>query len=181
MAIAGPSVSLALGLAGVFGGPLVPLPPVKMAQEYNLLQLLGFTNIAIVVFNLIPAFPMDGGRVFRSLLARKVGRLNATRKAAQLGKIIAILFGIYALAHMAIILIAIAFFVYIMAENEYRMVQIQERRRQAGWGIWPPFQDRRDTDDGEVFIGPPPYEKGPGTRTGMKQDEKDGPFRSFFR
>ena len=58
----------------------------------DFLPLLFWMNLMLVGFNLVPAFPMDGGRVFRSLLSMQVGRQRATRIATRLGQIIAILF-----------------------------------------------------------------------------------------
>ncbi len=182
MAITGPLVSVGLGISGIFLGRIIPLPAmgIEPVRQLNIIELLGWLNIVLAIFNLIPAFPMDGGRVFRSLLARKVGRLKATYIAAQLGKIIAILFGIYALHPFDPILIAIAFFVYIMAGNEYKMVQMQEAAKHYGWNTGP-YGWRNEIEEDDAFIGPPPYKEGPETRSGIKPDRKDSPFGNFFR
>jgi Zn-dependent protease/CBS domain-containing protein len=87
MAAAGPLASLVLALLfyGLFraahGGP----PDVRFGFYY-----LAQVNLVIGAFNLLPAFPMDGGRVFRSLLVRKFGRLRATQVAASAGKLVAV-------------------------------------------------------------------------------------------
>lgn len=182
MAVTGPLVSLFLGACGILGGSLLPLPAMQaMAPaKINIVELLGLLNLVLAFFNLIPAFPMDGGRVFRSLLSRKMGRLKATYVAAQLGKIIAVLFGIYAIHPFNPILIAIAFFVYIMAGNEYKMVQMQEAAKHYGWNIGAYGRQNENNDD-EVMIGPPPYEDGPGTRSGIRPNRKDRPFNNFLR
>ena len=83
IAIAGPAVSLALGLLGIF----------SISQ---LFFLLGVINLMLFGFNLLPCFPMDGGRVLRVFLAHKKGRLQATRIAAEVGKYFCILFVILA-------------------------------------------------------------------------------------
>lgn len=82
-------------------------------------------NIILVIFNLIPAFPMDGGRMFRSLLSIKLGRLKATNYAANLGKLMAIFFGIYGFFNNPV-LIFIGVFVFVSATSEYRMVRTNE-------------------------------------------------------
>ena len=88
----------------------------------NFLLILMFANIMLAVFNLLPAFPMDGGRVFRSLLALKMSRDDATYVAMNIGKVFAFfiaLWGIYANPF----LIFIAIFIYIGAQREYEMVK----------------------------------------------------------
>ena len=88
----------------------------------NFLVYLFFTNIALVVFNMIPAFPMDGGRVLRALLSFKMDRVRATQIAASLGQIIAVIFLFLGFAYNPI-LIFISLFVYLGASGEYTMVR----------------------------------------------------------
>lgn len=91
------------------------------------MPLLLLTNIILVVFNLIPAFPMDGGRIFRSLLAMRIGRVRATQIAAWVGQGIAILFivaGLTGFGHANITLALIGFFVFITARTENSMVRL---------------------------------------------------------
>jgi len=115
IAIAGPIVSVALGVA--FGGAylLVPesLPAVQFVVGY-----LAVMNVALAAFNLLPAFPMDGGRVLRALLGRTRPFARATKIAADVGKGFALLMGLVGLLNVNIVLIAIAFFVYVGASNE---------------------------------------------------------------
>ena len=96
MAIAGPATSFLLGCV------LLPLGPVLAAttgvtetsfggQVVALVLFLGVANFGYVVFNMLPAFPMDGGRVLRSLLVKKYGRLRATFVASLIGKVLAVL------------------------------------------------------------------------------------------
>ena len=87
-------------------------------------------NGILAAFNLLPAFPLDGGRIFRSLLSIKIGRLKATRIAAYLGQIFAILLVIYAFYRFDFILGIIGFFVFSNAENEYRSVKLEEILKQ---------------------------------------------------
>jgi Zn-dependent protease len=182
MAVAGPTVSLVLGFALIFLGGRLPLPHLPQVP-INALQLLGYINFALVVFNLLPAFPMDGGRVFRALLTRKMGRLRATFVASRVGKFMAVMFGIYGFFATPTrwILVAIAFFIYIAAGNEYRMVQMQEAVRQAG-GQAPPSRGGFDPvlEDEDVVVGPPPYRRGPASRTPVHSSDEDTPFRRWF-
>ena len=186
MAIAGPAVSFALAMAGIFLGPWIPSPWVYPSLRLNLFQFLGWVNLGLVVFNLLPSFPMDGGRVLRAMLTPRLGRLRATEIAAKMGKVMAILFGVYGLMggpRQSWSLIAIAFFIYIAAGNEYRAVRMQEAARRTGFRAWPPFfappptppapppytADEPDTDDA-VIVSPPPYENGPPRRTGIREE-----------
>ena len=92
------------------------------------LPVLVATNIALVVFNLIPAFPMDGGRIFRSLLAMRIGRVRATKMAALLGQVIAVVFIVTGVLNWqsASTLTLIGFFVFITARTENSMVQLDD-------------------------------------------------------
>lgn len=92
------------------------------------LPVLVATNIGLVVFNLIPAFPMDGGRIFRSLLAMRFGRVKATRVASLLGQVIAVGFIVLGLLNWqkASTLTLIGFFVFITARTENSMVRLED-------------------------------------------------------
>jgi Zn-dependent protease len=79
-------------------------------------------NIFLVLFNMIPAFPMDGGRVFRALLATRVAYSKATQVSANLGQGIAVLFGVIGLFYNPILLF-IAFFVWMGAAQETRLIR----------------------------------------------------------
>lgn len=180
MAIAGPAVSLVLGIICVYGGVYLPLPPVLLSL--NIVQVLGAINIMLMAFNLLPSFPMDGGRVFRAVLTPKLGRLRATFVAARLGKIMAVLFGIHGFFSGSWILVFIAFFIYIAAGNEYRMVQMQEAAKQQGFGFWPPFESQWDDagSNDKVTISPPPYADGPDSETDIHSSDNDNPFKNIF-
>jgi Zn-dependent protease len=88
------------------------------------LERLMVINIFLVAFNMLPAFPMDGGRVLRALLALRLEYTRATQIAASLGQLMAILFGFVGLLYNPF-LIFIAFFVWIGAAQEASMVQMK--------------------------------------------------------
>ena len=91
------------------------------------LPILVATNVALVVFNLIPAFPMDGGRIFRALLAMRIGRVRATKVAAIVGQVIAVLFIGIGLYYGPFTLALIGLFVFTTARTENSMVQLDAR------------------------------------------------------
>lgn len=164
MAVAGPAVSLILGLSGIFLGTRLPLRP-TFPYGLNFLEFIGAINLSLLIFNLLPAFPMDGGRVFRALLTPRFGRLRATFIAVRLGKIMAIVFGIYGFSTQHWILVLIAFFVYGAGGNEYRMVQAREM---GNPGYWAAPGDWDGDDDNRVLVGPPPYERGSSRETDIQ-------------
>ncbi len=124
MAFAGPLTSLILGFA-LLGASLLIWPDLipaalKLATNtYNLAFDIATLNILLGIFNLIPAFPMDGGRVFRAVLAERMKYSDATRYAVTLGRILGIamiIFGFIFVNYFLIILVG--FFVYIGASEE---------------------------------------------------------------
>jgi Zn-dependent protease len=136
IAVAGPAVTLVIAL-GIslyvrhLGLPLVWPWPFDLPTDTGFWQLLGATNVALLAFNLIPAYPMDGGRVLRSLLAARLGMVKATRIAARIGQALAIGAGAYALYAWQPMLALIAVFVYFTAAQESSLVET----RAAGRGI----------------------------------------------
>ena len=120
MALAGPLTSLAVGVissALVYAVDAVVADPGIAGVLVFTFGYLGLLNILLFGFNLLPAFPMDGGRVLRAWLARRMPLSRATRIAADVGKGFAVLFGIVGLLLLNPILIIIAFFIYI-GENQ---------------------------------------------------------------
>jgi Zn-dependent protease/predicted transcriptional regulator len=126
MALAGPIASLIFGL---FCGWLVYFVPSLVAEPARagvlifLFGYLGVLNIVLCFFNLIPAFPMDGGRVLRAWLAKRMPLHKATQIAADIGKGFAIVFGIIGLFVFSPFLILIALFIYIGANMESTAVK----------------------------------------------------------
>jgi Zn-dependent protease/CBS domain-containing protein len=136
IAAAGPAVTaiIALSLFGVIatrGGTEIAAPVAKGDLLVNLFKI----NVWLLLFNLIPAFPMDGGRVLRALLATRLSYARATQVAATVGQAFAFFFGIIGLFGIPGIfspnpfLIFIAFFVYIGASQEAALAQMKDISR----------------------------------------------------
>jgi len=123
IAFAGPMLSLVLG--GLLIGGTAILGGVLVADIQLLFMYLGWLNLFLAVFNMIPAFPTDGGRVLRALLARKMSFLKATKIAANIGKVFAFFLGILGLLTVNFIMIFVAFFIYIAASQEYQTIFIK--------------------------------------------------------
>ncbi len=134
IAAAGPLVNFAIA-AGL--APMVILFGTGGLLGYVLAGLLA-ANLMLGLFNLIPAFPMDGGRVFRAMLERKRGRVRATEIAAKLGRWVALGVGLWAVWNSEYMLLVVAAFVYFAARRELWQVQMlaqleQERMANAQW------------------------------------------------
>ncbi|SFR87818.1 Zn-dependent protease (includes SpoIVFB) [Halomicrobium zhouii] len=122
IAIAGPIVSVVLGVLSYVAFVVVPGSAETGFQAARfVLGYLALMNVALAAFNLLPGFPMDGGRVLRALLARNRPFARATELAAEVGKWFAILLGLFGLIPpFNPLLIGLAFFIYIGAESESR-------------------------------------------------------------
>lgn len=123
IALAGPAVNVVIAL--LIGGAFLALghpfgtPTGLAAPIGHFWDNLFWLNIILVVFNLLPAFPMDGGRVLRALLAYKLPYARATKIAASVGQGMAILFALFAiLGQFDPFLLFIALFVYLGAQQE---------------------------------------------------------------
>ncbi|UCF18565.1 MAG: site-2 protease family protein [Gemmatimonadota bacterium] len=127
VALAGPAVNVVIAvlllLAILAVGGFQPVDSLSMISGPILERLL-IVNVILVVFNMIPAFPMDGGRVLRALLALRLDYTRATQVAAGLGQAIALLFGFLGLFANPLLLF-IAFFVWIGAAQESSMAQMR--------------------------------------------------------
>ncbi|MFH0763796.1 MAG: site-2 protease family protein [Candidatus Omnitrophota bacterium] len=83
-------------------------------------------NLMLAAFNMIPAFPMDGGRVLRSILANWLGYQKATKIAVNFGHVFALAFAYFGIIRFNIILVVIAIFIYMAASNEELQVDVKE-------------------------------------------------------
>ena len=127
VALAGPAVNVVIA-AGLFvllqltssGADVETLT----VTEGSFLERLMYVNVALVVFNLLPAFPMDGGRVLRAALAMRMEYTRATQVAANIGQGMALLFGLVGL-FLNPFLLFIALFVWIGAGQEAAMTQMR--------------------------------------------------------
>ncbi len=123
MAIVGPLVSLVLAALFLFIHAAVGTasPNILLFSYW-----MGSANLALAIFNLLPAFPLDGGRALRSLLAVKRGQVRATQTAVSVSRGFAWFFGVVGLLQFNLLLLLIAFFIYSAAQSELLMVVSRE-------------------------------------------------------
>jgi len=131
VALAGPAVNLVIALVLVValgaGFDLTQMAQLEQATS-TMAGRVAAANVALCVFNLIPAFPMDGGRVLRALLAVPLGYTRATRIAATIGQGLAFVFALLGLLGNPL-LILIAVFIFLAASGEAGYVQAREYTR----------------------------------------------------
>ena len=135
VALAGPAVNVVIAIV------LILIMNARFDMEalqrldnpaLGFLARLASVNVFLVLFNLIPAFQMDGGRVLRALLALRFSRRRATEIAARIGQALAFVFGFLGLIGGNPLLIFIAVFVYLAATAEAQSVGMQDVSRQLG-------------------------------------------------
>lgn len=188
MALAGPAVSLLLALIGLVLIPMLPFLPRVLEGSF---VIFGYVNLVLGVFNLAPAFPMDGGRILRAFLQQFfMTRLKATWIASRVGRVLAVVFAlwnIFAYLHhpktfggYLFIRLLLAWYIYRAAEQEYRQVLMEEHgatgnpfadfMRNFGFGEGAPRGSEPPRDDGKVIVSPPPYEQKGGDKVDIHRD-----------
>jgi Zn-dependent protease/CBS domain-containing protein len=128
VAIAGPMVNVVIAAILIFLlGALLDVENLTRIYDPTvpMVDKLAVANVFLVVFNLIPAFPMDGGRVLRALLATRMGHARATQWAAAIGQGFAVFFGILGIFSGNAMLIVIAVFVFLAASGEASHAQLR--------------------------------------------------------
>ncbi|MBA2627387.1 MAG: site-2 protease family protein [Gemmatimonadales bacterium] len=134
IALGGPAVTLAIVLVlygAIKAGLGAPVTSVAGILDGPFIASLLVANFILLVFNMIPAFPMDGGRVFRALLAMRMPYVRATRIAARVGQLFALAGGLFALRENAVGLLVVAAFIFLGATAESAAVDT----RVAGRGM----------------------------------------------
>jgi Zn-dependent protease len=122
VAVAGPVTSMLLGIVAAIALRLELGPePLLLVSAY-----LASANVFLALFNLLPALPLDGGRILRSLLALRMPQLRATRIAAAVSRVLAVLLGVAGFVSVNIVLLAVAFFVYGAVRSETRTAMLEE-------------------------------------------------------
>jgi len=160
VAAAGPAASFILAV--IFGW---------LGDMFFIFEPLYYINRMLCLFNLIPCFPMDGGRIFRAFMTPRLGRLKATALAVRIGRIMAVAGGIFGLVDHDYILILIAIFIYQAAGAEYRAVYMQQMSQD-----WFTVGQPADVD-----VSPPPYaRKAPSVWAGWK-NKTNSFFNDLFK
>ncbi|MCG5053863.1 MAG: site-2 protease family protein [Myxococcales bacterium] len=170
IAAAGPAVSFAL--AGVSYLASLPLGS-------GALGWVALINLGIGVFNLLPALPMDGGRILRAALSLRMGHLPATELAVKVARVFAVGLGLFGLFGLHLQLVALAVLLWVMGSAELRLARFAARASLpfGGWGLWssawpePAFRPAPRGDEPAA----PEVEYIPPGRTGLRR----GPVRVF--
>ena len=155
IALAGPAVNL--GIAAVLWAGL------EVFEPWLYHSLLGavmaemlWINLGLLAFNMLPVFPMDGGRVLRALLSGWLGRVRATEVAATVGRAIAIAAGLWFLLNGMLLQAGLAAFIYSVASAELGAVRRDEARRHQdnNWPAPPPGYRWVERSDGVWRLAP---------------------------
>jgi len=130
IAVAGPAVNVVIALVLMLAGAQLDTHSLAAVDSTNISMIdrLAVVNLFLAVFNMIPAFPMDGGRVLRALLAIRLGHVRATEVAASIGQFVAFGLGFLGLFGNPL-LIFVAIFVYLAASSEAQLVAMRAMSR----------------------------------------------------
>ncbi|TNF65038.1 MAG: CBS domain-containing protein [Rhodobacteraceae bacterium] len=132
VALAGPMVNVVIFAGLILLLDVLPGPDAFSrigTGEIGFAEQLAAANLFLVVFNMIPAFPMDGGRVLRAALSMRMDRVRATRAAARAGQAVALVFGFLGLSGGNPMLVLIALFVFVAAAAEAQDVAMRALAR----------------------------------------------------
>jgi Zn-dependent protease len=145
--VAGPAVNVVIAamllpMAVVFGASLSSLGSLEFVNAGNFLAQVALLNLWLALLNMLPAFPMDGGRVLRALLAAGFGRVQGTEIAAAIGAGMAGIFFLVGVFSGGFMLMLLAIFVLLMGQQELAAVRQRERmRREAALEVLPADPD----------------------------------------
>lgn len=123
ISVAGPITSLLVGVVCISALYVIPASATVVVFAIGFLAVM---NIVLALFNMLPAFPMDGGRMLRALLARNRSYVNATRIATRAGILFALVFVFLGVMTFSPMLILVALFIYIVGTSESRTVVLGE-------------------------------------------------------
>jgi Zn-dependent protease len=157
IAAAGPLVSFVLGALLLALSRFVPV---------QLVYHLGLINLVLGAFNLLPALPMDGGRILRAALSHRMGHLRATGVAVKVARVCAVGLGALGLVWSSFFTVVLAVMLWIMAGAELRQAQLLMFARGAGW---PTRQDEPEVLD---RFGRPV--RGAGAGWSIEEQDRDG-------
>jgi len=116
------------------------------AGRFSIIAYVYWINLVLAAFNMLPAFPMDGGRVLRALLSYRMSRKKATNIAVRLGHVFALIFAYVGIVHGNIFLLIIAVFIYTSASSEGLQVNLSETIRN--------YTVKKVLSDGFISVSP---------------------------
>jgi Zn-dependent protease len=157
IAAAGPAVSFVLGGVGMLIGSLTGI---------WLVELLGWINLIIGAFNLVPALPMDGGRIFRALLSKKTGYVRATEISIYVARAFAIALGVLGLVTSQLYLILLAGVIWWMGSQELRIARFLGNQYASG--------GERPRAPGEAEVMPRSFDAASGSQYGRFVIRREG-------
>lgn len=135
VALAGPAVNIAIAFVLALYLLVTGSWSVGFSTFNGFIAYVMVGNIVLAAFNLIPAFPMDGGRVLRAWLARTQDYATATDKAAKVGRFFALVFAVIALVNTNFFLLILAGFIYLAAGAERRQAYLERDARRFGFSF----------------------------------------------